>query len=160
MSSESGKDGFSKDLAELFETEEGTTYIGFNREAYCRNLAASPLDFRFEDIVIGIELESANCSVGIGLIQSRNPSISNPFTEWVRVNPRSLARINGTCYFGPFGPEPEHVQDMVAIYDCLVEEGFDIHTIIMTVTLSGGSPFVQVEKTLSLSHAQIVLLSY
>jgi len=62
----------------LFETEEGTTYIGFNWEAYCRNPAASPLDFRFEDIIIGIELESANCSVGIGLIQSRNPSISNP----------------------------------------------------------------------------------
>jgi hypothetical protein len=49
-------------------------------------------------------------------------------------------------YTGPSAPEPEYVQQRVALYNCLVESGIDIREITLRGVFSNDIPFVNVER--------------
>ncbi|HRR54196.1 MAG TPA: helix-turn-helix domain-containing protein [Candidatus Methanomethylicus sp.] len=152
----------------LIQTDIGA-WIGFNWEAYCVNPTCSPIYFRLDYVDVSIHV---NCSPltlrgfrmgASGTTSSWTPYgtyYQNPFAAYFRIAPYSSVRINGTLYFGPSPPEQEYVQEWVAIYNCLIEDGVDVNEMILTGVFSNDIPFVNVEKTMRLSYAEISLWSY
>jgi len=152
----------------LIQTDIGA-WIGFNWEAYCVNPTGSPIYFRLEYVDVSIDV---NCSPltlrGFSMDASGTTSswtpygtyYQNPFTVNFRIAPYSSVRINGTLYFGPSSTEQEYVQEWVSIYNCLIEDGIDVHEMILTGVFSNDILFVYVEKTMRLSYAEISLWSY
>jgi|GEM_PF-832908 len=153
----------------LIQTEGGRVWIGFDWEAYFNNPANASLNLRLD--YIGINIDAPTCSNSTygfliwaeGTTTSWTPygtHYNDPFTEWVRVGPHGSTKVNGTLYTGPYGTEWGDADKMIARFNCIIGEGYCIEEIIMRLTFSSDFPLVQIEKTLSLSHAQIVLLSY
>jgi len=148
----------------LSPMEEDGKYLAFDWEAYCENPTGAPLYIRLEQIAIGISVQISSMTMtGFSLTGYRltpyGHQLWDPFTEVVRAEPYSSARINGTLYFGPLSPEHNGTQRITTLYNYLVEEGINISSMTMRVTFSNDVPFVHVEKTLSLSYAEIVLSS-
>ncbi len=149
----------------LIQTDAGA-WIGFNWEAYCVNPTGSPIYFRLDYVSFYVACSSLT---GGFLIQAPGSTSSwtpygtyyqNPFTVYFRVGPYFSACLNGTLYTGPSAPEPEYVQQRVALYNCLVESGIDIREITLRGVFSNDIPFVNVEKTMRLSYAEISLSPY
>jgi len=176
MSGESGKDIFSRDRAEPFEILSHPSRIGMLQalaesplgfselKRALRIESSGPLQFHLEQIAIGISVPISSMTMtGFGLTGHMSTPYGHqfwdPFTEVARAEPYSSARINGTLYFGPLSPEHNGTRRITTLYNYLVEEGINISSTTMRATFSNDVPFVQVDKTLRLSYAEIVLSS-
>ncbi len=134
-----------------FSLSPDSEHLIIKWEAYCTNPTDSPLYLRLEAVEFIMEVDTAYSQgnhAGFTLDEFRNP----PYEE-IRVEPHTPKNISGTLVADP------PLLNSTQLYGYLVEQGIGIEEVIMRVTFWNGVPFVEVKKTLSLSHADISLRS-
>lgn len=134
-----------------FSLSPDSEHLALKWEAYCTNPTDSPLYLRLEVIEFIMAIDAAHSQGNytcFTLEEFRNP----PYEE-IRIEPHTPKNISGTLEAGP------PLLNATQLYGYLAEQGIGIEEVIMRVTFWNGVPFVEVEKTMSLSHADISLRS-